>query len=125
MRIIEDIKLDYSDVLFQPKRSKLESRRDVDIMRTFTFHNSDRTFQCLPIMASNMDGVGTFSMAKVLQQHKMMTIIRKHYKIEDWQNAVGHGLNLKYLSVCTGTAAIWKEDAEDYALAKEVLNGGE
>jgi GMP reductase len=121
MRIIEDIKLDYSDVLFQPKRSKLESRRDVDIMRTFTFHNSDRTFQCLPIMASNMDGVGTFSMAKVLQQHKMMTIIRKHYKIEDWQNAVGHGLNLKYLSVCTGTAAIWKEDAEDYALAKEVL----
>jgi len=121
VRIIEDVKLDYADVLFQPKRSKLESRRDVEMLRTFTFHNSDRTFQCLPIMASNMDGVGTFSVAKVLQQHKMMTVIRKHYKIEEWQNAIGNGLNLKYLSVCTGTAAIWKKDAEDYALTKEVL----
>ena len=121
MRILEDTKLDFKDVLFQPKRSKLESRRDVDMMRTFTFHNSQRTFKCLPIIASNMDGVGTFAMAKVLQEHKMMTVLRKHYTIDDWQNAVGEGLNLKYLSVCTGTAAIWKEDAEDYALIKEVL----
>jgi GMP reductase len=68
-----------------------------------------------------MDGVGTFAMAKILQEHKMMTVLRKHYTIDDWQNAVGEGLNLKYLSVCTGTAAIWKEDAEDYALIKEVL----
>ena len=73
MRILEETKLDYKDVLFQPKRSKLESRRDVDMMRTFKFHNSGRSFQCLPIMASNMDGVGTFAMAKVLQQYKMMT----------------------------------------------------
>ena len=121
MRILEETKLDYKDVLFQPKRSKLESRRDVDMMRTFKFHNSGRSFQCLPIMASNMDGVGTFAMAKVLQQYKMMTVLRKHYSIDDWTNAVGEGLNLKYLSVCTGSAAIWKEDAEDYALTKEVL----
>ena len=46
MRIVEDIKLDYKDVLFQPKRSKLESRRDVEMLRTFTFHNSQRTFKC-------------------------------------------------------------------------------
>ena len=39
MRIVEDTKLDYKDVLFQPKRSKLESRRDVEMLRTFTFHN--------------------------------------------------------------------------------------
>ncbi len=45
MRIVEDIKLDYKDVLFQPKRSKLESRRDVEMLRTFTFHNSQRTFK--------------------------------------------------------------------------------
>ena len=57
MRILEDTKLDFKDVLFQPKRSKLESRRDVDMMRTFTFHNSQRTFIFLPIIASNMDGV--------------------------------------------------------------------
>ena len=121
MRIVEDIKLDYKDVLFQPKRSKLESRRDVEMLRTFTFHNSQRTFKCLPIMASNMDGVGTFAMAKVLQEHKMMTVLRKHYTLDDWTKAIGEGINLKYLSVCTGTAAIWDKDAEDYALTKEVI----
>ena len=121
MRILESTRLDYKDVLFQPKRSKLESRRDVEVLRTFTFHNSQRTFKCLPIMASNMDGVGTFSMAKVLQEHKMMTVLRKHYTLDDWTKALGEGLNLKYLSVCTGTAAIWDKDAEDYALTKEVL----
>ena len=46
MRILEDTKLDFKDVLFQPKRSKLESRRDVEMLRTFTFHNSSRTFKC-------------------------------------------------------------------------------
>ena len=121
MRIVEDLKLDYKDVLFQPKRSKLESRRDVEVLRTFTFHNSQRTFKCLPIMASNMDGVGTFAMAKVLQEHKMMTVLRKHYTIDDWTKAIGEGINLKYLSVCTGTAAIWDKDAQDYALTKEVI----
>ena len=92
MRIVEDIKLDYKDVLFQPKRSKLESRRDVEVLRTFTFHNSQRTFKCLPIMASNMDGVGTFAMAKVLQDHKMITVLRKHYSLEDWKTAIGDGV---------------------------------
>ena len=106
MRIVEDIKLDYKDVLFQPKRSKLESRRDVDMLRTFTFHNSQRTFKCLPIMASNMDGVGTFAMAKVLQEHKMMTVLRKHYTIDDWKKAAGTGLKFKYVSACVGTGAI-------------------
>ena len=37
MRIVEDIKLDYKDVLFQPKRSKLESRRDVEVAENFYF----------------------------------------------------------------------------------------
>ena len=67
MRIEEEIKLDYKDVLFKPKRSKLTSRKDVDLMRTFKFHNSGRTWTGIPVMASNMDGVGTFSKAKVFR----------------------------------------------------------
>ena len=39
-------------------------------------------------MASNMDGVGTFSMARVLQRHKMITVIRKHYTVKEWKKAV-------------------------------------
>ena len=120
MRIEEDIKLDYKDVLFKPKRSKLESRRDVDLSRTFKFHNSGNEWTGVPIMSSNMDGVGTFEMAKVLQEHKMITVMRKHYTVDDWtKNA--KGVKMKYLSVCTGTGVIWDPDAPDYATMKAVL----
>ena len=120
MRIEQDIKLDYKDVLFKPKRSKLESRRDVDLTRTFKFHKSGNEWTGVPVMASNMDGVGTFAMAKVLQDHKMITVMRKHYTVDDWtKNA--KGVKMKYLSVCTGTGIIWDPDAPDYATMKAVL----
>ena len=119
MRIEQDIKLDYKDVLFKPKRSKLESRRDVDLARTFKFHYGNE-WTGVPVMASNMDGVGTFEMAKVLQEHKMITVMRKHYTVDDWtKNA--KGVKMKYLSVCTGTGVIWDPDAPDYATMKAVL----
>ena len=100
MRIDYNIHLDYSDVLLQPKRSTLSSRKEVDIMREFHFKHADRTLSYVPVMASNMDGVGTFSMAKSLQKFKMMTVIRKHYTYQDWKLAMGTGLELKYISAC-------------------------
>ena len=119
MRIEQDIKLDYKDVLFKPKRSKLESRRDVDLSRTFKFHYGNE-WTGVPVMASNMDGVGTFEMAQKLQNHKMITVMRKHYTVDDWtKNA--KGVKMKYLSVCTGTGVIWDPDAPDYATMKAVL----
>ena len=121
MRIEADIKLDYQDVLFKPKRSTLTSRKDVDLARSFKFYNSGKEWTGIPIMASNMDGVGTFAMAKVLQDHKMITVLRKHYSLEDWKTAIGDGVKMKYLSVCTGTGVIWDKDAPDYAVMKEVL----
>ena len=120
MRIEQDVKLDYKDVLFKPKRSKLESRRDVDLTRTFKFHNSGNEWTGVPIMSSNMDGVGTFEMAKVLQDHKMITVMRKHYSVDDWKEQ-SQGVKMKYLSVCTGTGVIWDPDAQDYATMKAVL----
>ena len=120
MRVEQDIKLDYKDVLFKPKRSKLESRRNVDLNREFKFHNSGQTWTGVPIMASNMDGVGTFSMAKALQEQNMITVMRKHYTVDDWQKNA-KGLKLKNVSVCTGTGVIWDPDAPDYATMKAVL----
>ncbi len=121
MRIEHDVKLDYQDVLFKPKRSTLTSRKDVDLTRSFKFYNSGKEWTGIPIMASNMDGVGTFAMAKVLQDHKMITVLRKHYSLEDWKTAIGDGVKMKYLSVCTGTGVIWDKNAPDYAVMKEVL----
>ena len=59
MRIEDDVKLDYDDVLIRPKRSTLTSRYDVDMNREFTFVHSGKTWKGVPIMASNMDTVGT------------------------------------------------------------------
>jgi len=68
-----------------------------------------------------MDGVGTFSMARVLQDYKMLTVIRKHYSFNDWKNTAGSGLKFKYVSACVGTGAIWDEKALDYQTLKQVI----
>jgi GMP reductase len=122
MRLDNEVKLDYKDVLLKPKRSTLSSRRDVEMTRSFTFRNSKETYECCPIVASNMDGVGTFSMAKVIQEYKMMTTITKTTTINQWREAVGNGIKLKYVSVCTGTGKLWDKDAEDYSTMQQVLN---
>ncbi len=121
MRINYDAKLNFEDVLLQPKRSTLSSRKDVDMTRNFTFRNSGKQMNFLPIFASNMDGVGTFSMAKVLQEYKMMTVITKTTKIEEWRKAVGNGVRLQSVSVCTGTNVMWDKEAQDWATMQEVL----
>ena len=121
MRINQDPKLNYEDVLLQPKRSTLSSRRDVDMTRKFTFRNSGKVMNFTPIFASNMDGVGTFSMAKVLQEYKMMTVITKTTTPAQWRTAVGNGVRLQSVSVCTGTNRMFDDDAQDYANMQEVL----
>ena len=64
--IVYDVKLDFKDVLLRPKRSTLKSRADVDLYREIKFRNSKQVYNGVPIMASNMDTVGTFEMAKTL-----------------------------------------------------------
>ena len=122
MRIKEDIKLNFDDVLMEPKRSTLSSRRDVDMTRKFTFINSGKVMNFTPIFASNMDGVGTFSMAKVLQDHKMMTVITKSTSVDQWRQAVGSGLRLQSVSVSVGTNKMWDPDAMDYKNMQDVLS---
>ena len=121
MRINYDAKLNFEDVLLQPKRSTLSSRKDVDMTRNFTFRNSGKQMNFLPIFASNMDGVGTFSMAKVLQEYKMMTVITKTTGIDEWRKAVGGGVRLQSVSVCTGTNVMWDKDAQDWKTMQDVL----
>ncbi len=85
MRIEDDSKLDYKDVLIRPKRSTLGSRKDVKLEREFTFRNyatdSDQHYQGIPVMASNMDGVGTFQMADTLADMGLFTCLVKNYEV--------------------------------------------
>ena len=81
MRIESEIKLDFSDVLIKPKRSTLGSRKEVDLNRSYTFRNAtdNSSYMGVPIMASNMDGVGTFEMADSLINQKLFTCLVKTY----------------------------------------------
>ena len=82
MRIEEDIKLDYSDVLFRPKRSTLHSRKDVELKRTYKFKHSNNEWSGIPIMAANMDGVGELEVAKSLAKFELMTCLTKQHDIK-------------------------------------------
>ncbi len=88
MRIEDDSKLDYKDVLIRPKRSTLGSRKDVDLYRNFSFRNYESSeaephYRGIPIMASNMDGVGTFTMADKLANLGLFTCLVKNYSAEE------------------------------------------
>ena len=88
MRIEEDRKLDYRDVLIRPKRSTLGSRKDVDLCRQYSFRNTRLKqegfhYQGIPVMSSNMDGVGTFSMADALAQLDLFTCLVKSYSVKE------------------------------------------
>jgi len=83
MRIDPDLKFDFDDVLLRPKRSTLFSRKDVVLVRKYKFKNSGKEFIGIPIIAANMDGVGTVEMAKTLRKEGMLTCLVKSYTEEE------------------------------------------
>lgn len=103
MRIEEDLKLDFRDVLIRPKRSTLSSRREVDLARTYRFKHSHQCWTGIPIMASNMDGVGTWAMAKSLSEQGLFTCLVKNHTIADW-NRECQFVDPDRFAVSTGTS---------------------
>ena len=79
MKIENEVKLTFDDVMIKPKRSTLKSRNDVSLSRKFKFRHSQFNWEGVPIIAANMDTVGTLEMANNLSEHKMLTalILRK------------------------------------------------
>ena len=55
MRIEDEIKLTFDDVLIRPKRSTLVSRSEVILERDFKFKHNDVTWTGVPIFSANMD----------------------------------------------------------------------
>ena len=83
MRIEDDIKLDFNDVLIRPKRSTLVSRKNAELNRVFSFKYSKHIWKGVPIVASNMDHVGTLNMAEVLSSFNMLTALCKFVEYPD------------------------------------------
>ena len=85
MRIEDEIKLTFDDVLIRPKRSTLVSRAEVELNREFKFRHSSEKWTGIPIFSANMDTTGTFETAKVLQSHNMLTAVHKFYTLNEWE----------------------------------------
>ena len=106
-KIINELKLDFDDVLIRPKRSTLNSRSEVELVRSFKFVHSPRELNCVPIMAANMDTVGTINMGKSLSSLGAVTCLHKHYDEDVLINTFVKPTDLVWYS--TGTS---KKDIE-------------
>ena len=84
-------KLDFDDVLIVPQFSDITSRSQVEVV-TDIQGKWGTTITGVPIIAANMDGVGTFSMHHALKQFNVFTAITKQHTLGDWlsQEDVSH-----------------------------------
>jgi GMP reductase len=110
MKILDDIKLDFNDVLIIPKRSPYSSRSEVSLTRTFKFKYSPYSWTGVPIIVSNMDTTGTLEMAKALEEFKVITCLHKYYSYSEILDA---NLNKEHYAVSTG---ITEKDFENLDL---------
>jgi GMP reductase len=116
MRIEDEIKLDFKDVLIRPKRSTLSSRKEVDLVKFYKFKHSRYEYEGIPIMAANMDGVGTMSMALALGKHRLFTCLIKSYN-KDIENFTEFKVSRDHYAVSTGTSD------EDFRNLNTILTG--
>tara|TARA_R110000868_G_scaffold56488_4_gene174790 strand:+ start:134 stop:1174 length:1041 start_codon:yes stop_codon:yes gene_type:complete len=133
MRIEYDIKLGFKDVMIRPKRSTLKSRSQVNLEREFKFLHSPVIWKGIPIIASNMDTVGTFDMALALANKGLFTTIHKHYSVPDWNVFCSNAPNNidNHVAISTGTskkdseklASIFKADPHLKFICIDVANG--
>ena len=97
MKINNEPKLDFDDVLLVPQRSKAASRSDVKIERKFSFYHCSQPWVGVPIMAANMDTVGTFEMSRSLSRNAIITCLHKHHAVEDYQQIFNY--NYQWVSI--------------------------
>ena len=76
---------DFKDVLILPKKSNINSRKDVMLERTIFFQNGVK-WTGIPIVAANMTTIGTLDVYKVLSTYKIITALHKFHTLQDLQD---------------------------------------
>lgn len=85
MKIENETKLSFNDVLIKPRSSSLNSRKDVNLTRNFTFKHSKKKWTGIPIIVANMATTGTFEMVASMARHNILTCLHKHYSFDQWE----------------------------------------
>jgi len=118
MKIENEVKLTFDDVMIKPKRSTLVSRNDVSLIRSFNFRHSSQKWEGVPIIAANMDTIGTISMTNELTKHRMLTALHKFYTSEDLTNV---NLSNSILTIGEGKIPDFLTDKKFYDKYKFLL----
>ena len=118
MKLETDVKLDFNDVLFRPKRSTLSSRSTVEVQREFKFKHSGKKWKGVPIISSNMDTVSSIEMFKELQKSNIITCFHKYIDIEDIIKVCEEGYSSNYFMLSTG---ITDKDFENIVYQVDIL----
>ena len=116
--ISEDIKLDYDDVLIVPGKSPIASRKQVELNVGIDFPARRAGFSGIPIMAANMDGVGTVEMADALRRHGIFTCLTKFHAPE--QLAEYFSADPERRAFAAVTIGIGDEDWEKFTRTAEL-----
>ena len=103
MRIDDDLKLTFRDVLIRPKRSTLKSRSEVSLSRIFKFRHTKREWKGIPVVAANMDTTGTFEIANELQKDRLLTCLQKFYSVKDIKKAIQDGMDPYHIAITSGS----------------------
>ena len=112
MKIQNETKLDFDDVLLVPQRSRTASRKQVDIKKKYLFYHSYREWNGVPIMAANMDTTGTFAMADVMARMGHVCCLHKHYELRDLVSYYTER-NLSILQYVWYSCLLYTSDAAD------------
>lgn len=118
MKIENEVKLTFDDVMIKPKRSTLVSRNDVSLSRKFKFKYSNSQWQGVPIIAANMDTVGTIEMSNTLSQFNVLTALHKFYSKDQLQN---HDFTNSILTIGEGKIPDFLSDKSFYDRYKFLL----
>ena len=122
MRIENEVRLDFKDVLIRPKRSTLSTRSNVDVSRNFRFRHAQVDYHGVPIIAANMDTTGTMEMARALDAFGLSTALHKHYAVDE---LVAFFRTLERKSSAFYSMGIMKADEEKFDRVMAAAGSGD
>lgn len=93
--------LDFDDVMIEPKISQISSRSEVDLEYVYVrpYDRNKISWKGIPIIAANMDKIGTLKVSRVLSEYKMLTFLHKYHTVDDLR---GKDYDSEYIGISAG-----------------------
>ena len=119
MIIVNDIQLDFDDVLIRPSKSLLNSRSEVNLERSYKFKWTNTVVNGIFIMNSNMVTTGNKQTSYKLLENNLFACLHKHHSYEELDD-IFKDMPENYKERCFISIGLKKEESEkfDYVYKK-------